>query len=97
MAATNRRQGRSGDLDRPGPVCPTPVKDISRHCRRIRLEAGRLNARARDYEHKRDEYLAVGVPRILDHRSFPAYHDGLPRTGVDAGWSSVEENPGLPD
>ena len=32
----------------------------------------------RDYEAKRDEYLAAGGKRILGHRSISPYHDCVP-------------------
>ena len=55
----NRRRCRPGDLDRPGPAAR---RREGRPLDRRRVRLGRADAtRPRDYEQKRDEYLAVGV------------------------------------
>ena len=75
VPATNRRRADRVIWTGLGRV-PDPEKDIPSIV--VEFVSKRRRDALRDYEAKRDEYLAAGVQRILDHRSFPPYHDGLP-------------------
>ena len=69
---------RSGDLGRPG-TCPDTTQRYPRDRDRVRLV--QTARRLRDYEEKRDEYLAAGVKEywIIDRfrRIMTVYRKGL--------------------